>query len=69
MRIAPVGLAYRNAPPEVLRGAVTAALLATHVHPEAVDAATVQAAAVGLLAKSGAGGARRGVVWCGAASG
>lgn len=46
---------HSNAPPEVLREAVAAALLCTHVHPEAVDAATVQAAAVGLLAKSGAG--------------
>ncbi len=34
MRIAPVGLAYRYAPKEVLRQAVTDALYCTHVHPQ-----------------------------------
>ncbi|EFN53193.1 hypothetical protein CHLNCDRAFT_137020 [Chlorella variabilis] len=53
MRIAPVGLAYRNAPADVLRWAVADAVMCTHVHPEAADAAIVQAAAVGLLAKPG----------------
>ena len=46
MRIAPVGLAYRHAAPEVLHQAVEDALLCTHVHPEAVDGAFVQARAV-----------------------
>jgi poly(ADP-ribose) glycohydrolase ARH3 len=50
MRIAPVGLAYRHAPDDVLRRAVEAALLCTHVHPEAIDAAFVQAKAVALAA-------------------
>lgn len=46
MRIAPVGLAYRHAADEVLRDAVSEALLCTHVHPEAVDGAVVLAKAV-----------------------
>jgi len=46
MRIAPVGLAYRHASEEVLRRAVEDALLCTHVHPEAIDGALVQAQAV-----------------------
>lgn len=46
MRIAPVGLAYRHAPDDVLHRAVEDALLCTHVHPEAVDGAFVQAKAV-----------------------
>jgi poly(ADP-ribose) glycohydrolase ARH3 len=50
MRIAPVGLVYRNAPDDVLYRAVVDALLCTHVHPEAVDGAFVQAKAVALLA-------------------
>jgi poly(ADP-ribose) glycohydrolase ARH3 len=50
MRIAPVGLAYRHASEEVLRQAVTEALLCTHVHPEAVDGATLLARAVATAA-------------------
>ncbi len=50
MRIAPVGLAYRNAPPEILQEAVEDALLCTHVHPEALDGALVQAKAVAIAA-------------------
>ncbi|KAK9824227.1 hypothetical protein WJX72_008668 [[Myrmecia] bisecta] len=52
MRIAPVGLAYRNASPAVLEQAVREALLCTHVHPEGVDGAFIQAAAVAALARS-----------------
>lgn len=52
MRIAPVGLAYRHAGGELLHQAVEAALLCTHVHPEAVDGALVQAKAVGEAAKT-----------------
>ena len=50
MRIAPVGLAYRHADDEALLEAVEDALLCTHVHPEAIDGALVQAKAVGLAA-------------------
>ena len=47
MRIAPVGLAYRHATDDVL---LEDALVCTHVHPEAVDAALVQAKAVAMAA-------------------
>ena len=50
MRIAPLGLAFRQASDDVLHEAVRLALLPTHVHREAVDAAFVQAKAVGLMA-------------------
>ena len=50
MRIAPVGLAYRNAAAELLLRAVEDALLCTHVHPEAIDGALVQAKAVAIAA-------------------
>ncbi|GLC57331.1 hypothetical protein PLESTB_001212700 [Pleodorina starrii] len=50
MRIAPLGLVYRHAPPAVLREAVAAALRCTHVHPVAIDGAFVIALAVGYLA-------------------
>ena len=52
MRIAPVGLAYRHAPEPMLRAAVEAALLCTHVHPDAVDGATIQALAVAELCRA-----------------
>ena len=54
MRIAPVGLAFRHADDGVLREAVKAALLCTHVHPDAVDGAFIQAKAVAHLARSNA---------------
>lgn len=50
MRIAPVGLTYRHADPAVLHQAVEEALLCTHVHPEAVDGAFIQAKAVAVAA-------------------
>lgn len=50
MRIAPVGLAYRHAPDDALRRAVEDAIVCTHVHPEAVDGALVQAKAVAIVA-------------------
>jgi len=50
MRIAPVGLAYRHADPDALHRAVEDALLCTHVHPEAIDGAFVQAKAVASAA-------------------
>eukprot|EP00927_Polykrikos_kofoidii_P055000 TRINITY_DN49317_c0_g1_i1.p1 TRINITY_DN49317_c0_g1~~TRINITY_DN49317_c0_g1_i1.p1 ORF type:complete len:396 (+),score=79.86 TRINITY_DN49317_c0_g1_i1:67-1254(+) len=46
MRISPVGIAYRNADAPTLRRAVEDAIMSSHRHPEAVDFATVQAAAV-----------------------
>lgn len=52
MRIAPIGLAYRNASNDLLHQAVEAALLCTHVHPEAIDGAFIQAKAVAILATS-----------------
>ncbi|MFZ4624376.1 MAG: ADP-ribosylglycohydrolase family protein [Rhodoferax sp.] len=53
MRIAPVGLAFRNAPPDVLYRAVEVALLCTHVHPDAVDGAFIQARAISELCRWG----------------
>jgi poly(ADP-ribose) glycohydrolase ARH3 len=50
MRVAPVGLAYRHASDGVLYRAVEDAILCTHVHPEAVDGALVQAKAVAIVA-------------------
>ncbi len=50
MRIAPVGLVYRHAAPEVLHQAVEDALVCTHVHPEAIDGAFIQARAVATAA-------------------
>ena len=50
MRISPVGLAYRHATPEVLHQAVEGALVCTHVHPEAIDGAFIQAKAVAVAA-------------------
>lgn len=46
MRISPLAIAYRNADFAVLRRGVEAAIRASHRHPEAVDFAVVQAAAV-----------------------
>lgn len=46
MRIPPLAIAYRNADATSLRSAVTAAILATHRHPEAIDFAVIVAAAV-----------------------
>lgn len=63
MRIAPVGLTYRHASDELLREAVEAALVCTHVHPEAIDGAFVQAKAVATLATTDPHGFdRRGLV-------
>lgn len=49
MRIAPVGLVYANCGAEVIRGKAFDAICSTHVHPEAIDGAVVQAMAVGKL--------------------
>lgn len=42
MRIAPVGLVYKDCTNEQLMAAVTDALLCTHVHPEAIDGSYLQ---------------------------
>jgi poly(ADP-ribose) glycohydrolase ARH3 len=59
MRIAPVGLAYRHASDDVLHQAVEAALLCTHIHPEAIDGAFIQAKAIATLATSDPNGFNR----------
>ena len=48
----PGDFACRHATPQVLRQAVQAALLPTHVHPEGIEGAFVQAAAVAALCSS-----------------
>jgi poly(ADP-ribose) glycohydrolase ARH3 len=48
MRIAPIGLVYANDQQNMLQ-AVKNALLCTHVHPDAIDGAYIQALAVSLL--------------------
>jgi poly(ADP-ribose) glycohydrolase ARH3 len=50
MRIAPVGLVFGSGDPDKLRAKVFEAVRCTHVHPEAVDGATIQALAVSLMA-------------------
>jgi len=52
MKIAPLGIAFRNATDDILQKAVKMALLSTHTHPEAVDSAWIQAKAVAVLAKT-----------------
>jgi hypothetical protein len=42
IKIAPVGLAFRNATDEELHTAVKWAIVSSHVHPEAVDGAWLQ---------------------------
>lgn len=52
MRVAPLALAYRNAPLPVLEAALRESLMPTqHVHPEAVEGALAQALAVAHLSK------------------
>lgn len=56
MRIAPVGLVYGSQAPQRLRELVFQALRCTHIHPEAVDGAVVQARAVGRMVALPEGG-------------
>eukprot|EP00727_Mastigamoeba_balamuthi_P000159 m51a1_g1014 hypothetical protein (321) ;mRNA; f:615444-617931 len=49
MRIAPVGLAFRNAPDEAMHEAVRLAIVSSHVHPDGIDGAWVVAKGVALL--------------------
>lgn len=51
-RISPVGIAYRNASDDVLHKAVVDAVLCTHTHAQAVDAAFIQAKSVATLVKA-----------------
>ena len=51
MRIAPIGVAFRNAPDVILQQAVTLALQPTHTHPEGIDGAWMQAKLIGWLIK------------------
>jgi poly(ADP-ribose) glycohydrolase ARH3 len=48
MRISPVGIAFRNAPDDVLREACRLAVISSHVHPEAVDGAFLIAKAISM---------------------
>ena len=50
MRIAPVGLAYRHAGDDERRKPLKTRSFCTHVHPEAIDGALVQAKAVATAA-------------------
>jgi len=51
MKISPIGLAFRNANDIQLYEAVRLAIISSHVHPEAVDGAFIQAKAITLLLK------------------
>eukprot|EP01112_Ceratiomyxa_fruticulosa_P007444 TRINITY_DN1930_c0_g1_i3.p1 TRINITY_DN1930_c0_g1~~TRINITY_DN1930_c0_g1_i3.p1 ORF type:complete len:348 (-),score=52.58 TRINITY_DN1930_c0_g1_i3:87-1130(-) len=51
MRISPIGLAFRNASDEQIHAAVVSSLLSTHVHPQSVDAAFLQAKGISFLLK------------------
>jgi len=46
MRISLLAIPYRDASPAVIRQSVTAAIMSSHRHPEAIDFAVVQASAV-----------------------
>jgi poly(ADP-ribose) glycohydrolase ARH3 len=50
MRIAPLGLVYRHTDNDTLKKQVFEAVRCTHVHPEGIDGAVVQAKAVALMA-------------------
>jgi poly(ADP-ribose) glycohydrolase ARH3 len=49
MRIAPVGVAFRNATDDQLYEAVRLAIISSHVHPEAIDGAWLQAKAISWM--------------------
>ena len=49
MRISPTALALRNATDSELYRAVAMSCLSSHVHPEAIDAAFLQAKAISIL--------------------
>jgi len=51
MRIAPLGIAFRNAEIDEMYRAAEEAIRSSHVHPESVDAAALQACAVAACAR------------------
>ena len=51
MRMGPIGIAFRNAKDDVLFDAVKGSIVPTHVHPEAIEGAWVQAKIITLLLK------------------
>merc|ERR1719152_612017 len=51
MRSSPLGIAFKDAPAAALRRAAAEAIRSSHVHPEAVDGAALQAYAVAFVAK------------------
>jgi len=51
MRIAPIGLTFRNASEDQLYEAVRNAIISSHVHPEAIDASFIQAYSIVWLCK------------------
>eukprot|EP01091_Cochliopodium_minus_P013715 TRINITY_DN447_c0_g1_i1.p1 TRINITY_DN447_c0_g1~~TRINITY_DN447_c0_g1_i1.p1 ORF type:complete len:494 (+),score=154.57 TRINITY_DN447_c0_g1_i1:285-1766(+) len=52
MRIAPTPLAFRNSDDETLYLGVVNSIISSHVHPEAVDGAWIQAKAITILLKT-----------------
>jgi len=54
MKIAPVGIAFRSVSDDILYDAVRLSILSTHVHPESIDGAWIQAKAVSVLLTSDA---------------
>ncbi|KAH3744529.1 ADPribosylglycohydrolase superfamily protein [Pelomyxa schiedti] len=52
MRIAPVGVAFRNASDTQLYEAVRYAIMSSHVHPQAVDGAFITAKAITVLQRT-----------------
>jgi len=51
MRIAPIGISFRNATVDELYEAVKMAIISSHVHPESIDASFIQAYAISILLK------------------
>jgi poly(ADP-ribose) glycohydrolase ARH3 len=49
MKISPIGIAFRKAPDDILHEAVRLAIVSSHVHPEAIDGAFIQAKAIAIL--------------------
>eukprot|EP01117_Protostelium_nocturnum_P003146 TRINITY_DN1408_c0_g2_i1.p1 TRINITY_DN1408_c0_g2~~TRINITY_DN1408_c0_g2_i1.p1 ORF type:complete len:369 (-),score=86.36 TRINITY_DN1408_c0_g2_i1:65-1171(-) len=51
MRISPIGIAFRNATNDELKEAARMAILSSHVHPESIEGAFIQARAISWLIK------------------
>eukprot|EP01119_Soliformovum_irregulare_P022107 TRINITY_DN749_c0_g1_i7.p1 TRINITY_DN749_c0_g1~~TRINITY_DN749_c0_g1_i7.p1 ORF type:complete len:392 (-),score=96.82 TRINITY_DN749_c0_g1_i7:699-1874(-) len=52
MRISPIGLACRNATDDELYEMVRLAIISSHIHPDAIDGAFIQAKSIALLLKT-----------------